>query len=55
MGLDIVQGCLVKYLGGHVLILDALIGQDSRSQPALQIHFLKTAVIQIRQSLITAP
>ena len=45
MLLHIVQGGLFKDLGSHILILDALVGQDGWGQIVLQVHLLKAAVV----------
>ena len=44
-----------KHAGGHVLVLDALIGQHSRGQTAAQVHSRQPLHVQGRDGIVALP
>ncbi|MMZ62446.1 hypothetical protein D1872_246560 [compost metagenome] len=55
MSLKVIQLFIFKNARRHVLILDALIGVDSRRQITLQIHMLDPLDIQRSDSIVALP
>lgn len=44
-----------QHARGHILVLDALVGQDRRGQGPVQIHPLKAFDVQRRDAVIAFP
>ena len=55
MFLYIVQLCPIKDAGGHVLVLDALIGQQGGGEAALQVHMGQPLQIEGGDGVIALP
>ena len=55
MLLDIFQLPLRERAGGHVLVLDAVIGQDGGGQAMAQVHALQPLRVHRRDGVIALP
>ena len=55
MLLDIFKLLRRKHAGSHVLVLDALVGQDSRSQTRLQVHMRQPLRVQPGNGVVAPP
>ena len=55
MPLDIVQTVLREYAGGHVPVLDPLIGKNGGCQILPQLHLGKPFIIQFRNLVVAFP
>ena len=55
MVLEVVQSLGLQHAGGHVLVLDALVGQNGRGEVALQFHVLQPLHVEAGDGVVAAP
>ena len=55
MRLEVVQSLGFQHAGGHVLVLDPLVGENRGGEVTLQLHGLQPLDIETGDSVVAAP